>query len=137
MKELRLAFTYPRGIGQPHQNPFWTQQTGHRLTPRLLPCGDQEPIALCFQLFRCLGNVFHVKFQPGGRRGQIARPFVHAKAGLGCLRKRPEGKRVDPFKLFRVEVAIGFFFERETQAVSIESRAFLRICGDRAISSNK
>ncbi len=137
MKELRVAFTHPRGIGQSHQNPFWTQQTGHRLTPRFLPCGDQESIAPCFQLFRGLSHVFHVKFQPGGGCGQIARPFVAAKAGRGCLRKRPEGKRLDSFELFRVEVAIGLFLERETQTVSIESCAFLCISDDRTVPGNK
>ncbi len=137
MKELRFVFTHPRSIGQPHQNAFWTQQTGHRLTPRLLPCGDQKPIALCFQLFRCLGNVFNVKFQPGGGHGQIAGPFVHAKAGLSCLPKRPEGKRLDSIELFRVEVAIGLFLERETQALSIESCAFLSISDDWTVPGNK
>jgi hypothetical protein len=53
------------------------------------------------------------------------------------LRKRPQGKSFDSFKLFSVEVAIIFFFERETKAPSIESQAFLRIRGDWAVTGNK
>ena len=64
-------------------------------------------------------------------------PFVHAKTRLCSLRKRPQGKMLDPFEIFGVVVPIGFFCKREAKAVSIESRAFLRLSGDWAVTGNK
>ncbi len=44
---------------------------------------------------------------------------------------------LDPLELFGVEVPISFLFERKAQAISIESCAFLCICGDWAVTGNK
>src|SRR6266516_318459 len=117
--------------------PSGLSRRGHRLTPGLFPCCYEELVAVCFQLFRSLSNIFNIKFEPGGESGQICWPFVHTKTRLGSLRKRPEGKLLDPLEIAGVEVFIVFFFERETQTLSIESGAFLRIRGDRAVTSHK
>src|SRR5690242_2387122 len=136
-RDLRLAFTHPGRIGQANQNAFRAEQTGHGLTPWLFLCCYQKRVPLCFQLLRGLGNIFDIKFEPGGGSWQMRWPFVHAKTRLCSLRKRPEGKSLDPFELFSVEVATRFFFEREAKALSIESYAFLRISGDWAVTGNK
>ena len=44
---------------------------------------------------------------------------------------------LDPLEIFSVEVPVSFFLEREAQAISIESRAFLRLSGDWAVTGNK
>lgn len=67
----RFAFAHQWRIGQTDQNAFRAEQTGHCLTPWLFLCCYQERVAFCFQLFRGLGNIFYVKFEPGGRSWQI------------------------------------------------------------------
>ena len=84
-RRLRFAFTHPGRIGQANQNAFRAEQTGNGLTPWLFPCCYQERVALCFQLFRGLCNIFYVKFEPGGGSWQIGWPFVHTETRLSCL----------------------------------------------------
>src|SRR5205085_2030127 len=88
-------------------------------------------------LFRGLGNIFYIKFEPGGWSWQISWPFLHAKTRLSSLRKRPQGKMLDTLDNFGVEVPISFFFERKAQTISIESCAFLRISGDWAVTGSE
>ncbi len=110
-------------MGDAHQQTFRSQQPRNDLAPRFLLRGDQQFVALRPQVRRSFFDIPYVKLDPTLWHGEIAGPLIRAKAGLSRLRQRPQGKMLDAIQPVRMEVAVGLFFERQSQRLGIEFSA--------------
>jgi len=102
-------------MGYPYQQTFRSQQPRNDLAPRFLLRGDKQFVALRLQFRRGFFDIYYVKLNPTLRHEKIAGPLIRAKAGLGRLCQRPQGKMLHAIQPIRMEVAVGLFFERQSQ----------------------
>ncbi len=114
-------------MGYAHQQTFRSQQPRDDLAPGFLLRRDQQLVALQLQLRRGFFDILHVKFDPRLWHRKIVRPLIRAKAGLSRLRQRPQGKMLHAIQPAGVQIATGFFIERQSQCLGIELAAFVEI----------
>jgi hypothetical protein len=74
------------------QEPFGIKEAADGLPPWLFLVFDEHSVALCLKSRCRLHDVFNVELEPSLRNRNFIGPRRSAKAGLRCLRQRPEGK---------------------------------------------
>src|SRR5205823_13801341 len=81
----------------------------------------------------------YVKFDPRLWHGKMVGPLIRAEGGLRRLRQRPQGEMLHTIQLTRVQIAVGVFFERQSQSLGIELAACGRVPArrDRAKSGDE
>ena len=75
---------------------------------------------LQFKLLSRLCDVVHVKLKPSLWRRKFVGPEVLTKAGLCCLRERPQSESLCPFQRLGMKIAAILFFEANTEDLVVQ-----------------
>src|SRR5207244_11874347 len=68
----------------------------------------------------CLFDIVNVKLEPNLGSGDFLGPGILAKAGLRCLRKRPQSETVCAFQSLGMEIAACLLLEIDTEHLAVE-----------------
>jgi hypothetical protein len=119
----RRLFLFPQRRSERHgdEKALRGEEPAYGLAPGLGLVPDEHLISARFQVGGGLLQVVYLEFQPGLRDGKVVGPGVGAKAGLRRLRKRPQGKVLRALEGARIEISASVLFERDAEAVGIES----------------
>jgi hypothetical protein len=119
--ELALLLVSHRwSEGNSEQQSFRRDETAHGLAPGFFPVLDEHSMPLRFKLNRCFFDIVNVELEPSLRRRNIFGPGILTKAGMRCLRKRPQSETVCAYQSLRMEITARLLFEADTEHLAVE-----------------
>ena len=129
---LLFLLAHPRSVDNTDQQSFRRKQASYYLPPRFFAGRDKKFISLFRQFFRCRFYIFHIELEPCLGNRNVFGPRIRSEARLRSLRKRPQGKMLDPLHLLRMEIAALPLFKRHAEIFYIEFPARFVVLNDRA-----
>src|SRR5215831_8676774 len=108
-------FSHQGSEGDSDQQAFWSDETADGLAPRFLFVFYEHSTPMQFKLLRRLFDTFNVELKPSLWRRNVVGPGVLTKAGLRCLRKRPQSETLCALQGLGMKITVLLFFEANTE----------------------
>jgi len=86
---------------------------------------------LRFEFLSRLFDIVNVKLKPSLWRRKFVGPGILTKAGLGCLRKRPQSETLCAFQSLGMKITAILFFEADTEDLVVQLATCTSLTDDR------